>query len=283
MTTKEIIAALENGAKANRQDPYRKGNIIHLHDPGEVIMTGDLHGNQKNFDRLVRFAQLQKHPNRHLILHELLHSTSTNALNECHSYLLKAQAAQIKAQFPRQVHFLLGNHAMAQISRDEVLKSGQPMLRALNTALHASCGEYAPLVIQALDDFLLSLPLAARTDNRIWMSHSLPSIRHLSHFDDTIFQKKLTLDDMKNNTSLHALIWDRSHTTACLEKLQQLWDVDMFIVGHQPQAQGCARPHENMIILASDHSHGCFLPFKLKRTYSPDDLFNLVRPLASVA
>ena len=28
------------------------------------------------------------------------------------------------------------------------------------------------------------MPLAARTDNRVWMSHSLPSYRHLADFDD---------------------------------------------------------------------------------------------------
>jgi hypothetical protein len=283
MTTKEIIAALESGARASRQDPYRQGNLIHLQGPGEIIMTGDLHGHQLNFDRLVRFSQLDKHPKRHLVLHELLHSTMTEEPDQCHSYLLEAQAAQLKALYPNQVHVILGNHAMAQVSRDEVLKNGQPMVRALNTGLHAGFGEYAGLVMQALDDFILSLPLAIRTDNRIWLSHSLPSSRHLTHFDDFIFEKVLSLDDMKHDPSLRALAWDRSHSAECIESLRKMWDVDMFIVGHQPQAEGYARPHDRMIILASDHSHGCYLPFELQRSYSPDELFRLIRPLAAIA
>jgi len=58
MTTKEIIAAYEQGARANHQNQHRQGNLIHLTAPGEVIMTGDLHGNELNFEKLIRLAQL---------------------------------------------------------------------------------------------------------------------------------------------------------------------------------------------------------------------------------
>ena len=283
MTSKEIIAAFEYGARANRDDAWRKGNIIDLTAPGELVMTGDLHGNERNFERLLGYVQLESHPDRHLILHELLHSTNTETLDQCHSYGLLAQAAQAKVRFPDQLHILLGNHAMAQVTRDEVLKNGQPMVRALNTALHAKFHQTAGLVMRALDDFIMSMPIAARTGNRIWLSHSLPSARHLTDFDDFIFEKVLNLDDMKNNPSLHALAWDRSHSEKCLSKLRDLWDVDAFIVGHQPQAQGCCFLHDRLIILASDHSHGCFLPFDLQQNYTPEELFARTRPLASLA
>jgi len=281
MTIKEIISAFESGSRANRENIFRQGNLIQIKGSGEVIMTGDLHGHQRNFEKLVRFAKLDQNPQRHLILHELLHNTSSGQ-SECHSYLLVAQAAELKARFPNQVHYILGNHGMSQVARDEVLKNGQPMVRALHSGMSTKFAEKAGLVIQALDDFLLSLPLAVRTDNRIWMSHSLPSERNLGNFDDDIFRRELTLNDMKTDSSLHALTWDRSHSEECLNRLRQRWDVDLFIVGHQPQAEGKRLCHERMMILASDHNHGCFLPFDLVKQYQPDELFSLVKPLAMI-
>jgi len=283
MTSKEIIAFLEKGIKANRADSFRKGNIIRLPSTGRVIMTGDLHGNIKNFEKICRFALLERNSHCHLILHELLHcSEFQDSADQCHSYRLVAQAAELKARLPDQVHILLGNHEMAQITGGEILKSGQPMVRSLKAGLVAAFGENSDLVINILNEFILSLPIAARSENRIWLSHSLPSSGHLADFDESIFVKRLSLHDMKDNASLHALAWDRRHSRSCLEKLSEMWDADIFIVGHQPQADGCKRAHPQLIILASDHAHGCCLPFNLDKNYQPEQLFDLIKPLASI-
>ena len=282
MTTKELIAALGSGTEANRQDIWRKGNMIVLGGPGEVIMTGDLHNSVVNFEKLIRYAQLEKYPHRHLMVHELLHGS--DALNgKCNSYELVGRAAEMKACFPDQFHYLLGNHAMAQVTRDEILKGGQPMIRALNSGLFAAFPEKASLILEALDEFLLSLPIAARTGNGIWMSHSLPGKRNAARFDDDIFDRLLTRDDFKNDQSLRSLTWDRSHSVAGLAMLGERWGVEMFIIGHQPQSEGYERPQNQLAILASDHSKGCFLPFDLGEKYGPDDLFGRIRPLAAIA
>jgi Calcineurin-like phosphoesterase len=282
MTAKDTISAFERATQANREDRCRTGNLIRLKGPGEVIMTGDLHGNNRNFDKLVRFASLADNPQRHLILHELLHGDIADCGALCHSYRLIARAAELKAQYPHRVHYLLGNHAIAQFTNDEVLKGGMAMVRALNAGLLTTFGSSARLVTSAMNQFILSLPIAARTDNRIWMSHSLPSMRKLAGFQKDIFDKELTGEELHSNPSLRALIWDRVHSPECLKKLGEMWDVDMFIVGHQPQAQGCAQPCSQMIILASDHIHGCFLPFDLGKSYEPDELFAQAKPLASI-
>ena len=283
MTTKEIIAAFEGGAQANFQNNHRKGNIIHLDEPYEVIMTGDLHGHTLNFEKLIRYAQLEKNPKRHLILHELLHSADNPSVDQCHSYRLLARAAQIKAEYPNQLHLLLGNHAIAQRCRDEVLKNGQPMVRALNTAISCTFAENSSLVIQALDNFIMSLPLAVRTENRFWLSHSLPSKRHLTNFNNDIFDKPITLEEMQNNPSLRALTWDRAYNQISLDTLKKLWDVDYFIIGHQPEPYGHSCHYQCLIILASDHPQGCFLTFKIHQSYTPEEFFALVKPIAALA
>ena len=62
-------------------------------------------------------------------------------------------AARLKARFPDQIHYILGNHAMAQVTREEVLKNGQPMVRALNTGMYNTFGEHSGQVMKALDHF----------------------------------------------------------------------------------------------------------------------------------
>lgn len=283
MTTKEIIAALENSLIALRNDVYRRGNVIELSEPGRVVMSGDLHGNQLNFHRLVKVAQLEKNPHNHLILHELVHCPEHPEPDQCHSYELVVLAAQLKIQFPNQVHILLGNHDMSQITRDEVVKAGKPMVRSFLNAIHTAYPTHANHIIQAIDTFILALPLAARTTNKIWMSHSLPSLKSQEAFNDQIFCKTLIPDDMHYNPSLHALTWDRVHNDLCIRQLQKRWNVNTFVIGHKPQPEGKSCPMENLIILASEHNHGCYLPFELQKTYQSQELFDAVRPLAEVA
>lgn len=282
MTPQEIIQALQQGCQANLQDSCRRGSLIELGDAGQVIMTGDLHDHQRNFDRLVGLADLQNNQHNHLVLHELIHRSHSALPNHCHSYQLVAQAAALKARFPDQVFYLMGNHEMAQASRDEVLKNGQPMVQALIDGAKDTYGSDAEAVIEALDKFILSLPIAVRTENRIWLSHSLPSPRHTKNFDHTIFDKPVSHDMISHNESLHALLWDRRHSDEALAELSARWNVDHFIVGHQAQESGFARPLTNMLILASDHNHGHYLPFDLATTYTPDQLLTTPKPLAAL-
>ena len=283
MTSKEIITALQQGRDANVQTNLRQGSLIELGDFGNVIMTGDLHDHQRNYERLVNLANLERNPHTHLVLHELIHRSHSAIPNLCHSYQFVAQAAALKARFPDQVHYLMGNHEMAQASRDEVLKNGQPMVQALLDGARDMYGADMEDVMQALDEFILSLPLAARTKNRIWLSHSLPSPRHTKTFDHTIFEKPVTHEMIAHNESLRALLWDRRHSDEALAELSDRWNVDQFIIGHQAQETGFARPLTNMLILASDHNHGHYLQFDLAATYTPDQLLTTPKPLAALA
>lgn len=282
MTSREIIAVLEQAAQAVLNDPRRRGNIVHLEGPGDVVMTGDLHDNHRNYDKLVRYCKLEENQHRHFILHELIHGNTFRIPGQCHSYELIYKAAQLILKHPDQVRYMLGNHAMAQINRDEIIKNGQPAVRALNAGILDTFGSNAQHVSQALENFLLALPIAIRTDNRVWMSHSLPSKRHLKTFDMGIFEKTIKANDISDDESLHALIWDRVHTQESISQLKELLDVDLFLVGHKPQPQGYGHPLPELIILASDHNHGCFLPFELERTYTGDELEARITPIAAL-
>jgi len=114
------------------------------------------------------------------------------------------------------------------------------------------------------------------------MSHSLPDDRFVDKFDPHILEKQLKVEDCRRPGSAHLLIWGRKHTPPLLDKMAGLFDVDIFILGHQPQQTGWKRAGQNLIIIASDHSHGCLLPIDLAKSYTIEQLIDSIVPLASL-
>jgi kynureninase len=137
--------------------------------------------------------------------------------------------------------------------------------------------------MDALKKNLISQFLAVKTPNRIWMSHSLPADRYVDDFDTEVFQKQIQPSDLDRLQPVYLLTWGRRHSNDAIEKLSQMLDVDVFILGHQPQETGFAHSQKNLIILASDHNHGCLIRFDLAKSYSAVDLVACIVPVASIA
>ena len=281
--SKDYINTLSQAAQVNKTNPNRTGNLITLNPPGKVIMTGDIHGNEKNLDRIIRYCDLSNNPNTHLVIHELIHDPTHSNPYECHSYTTIYHAAKLLIKYPGQVHYLMGNHMMAQITEEEVIKSGKPMVKSLTNGIGSTFGDDSKEVHQSVIDFGLSLPLAVRTSNNIFMSHSLPGAESISGFDCDIFDSELTEDILMDNQSIRGLLWDRHHNDNLINNLTSILNAKMFIIGHQPQPLGHSRPFRKLIILASDHNLGCILPFELGKEYSPDELYSLVIKIAKIA
>lgn len=281
--TQAIIDLLNQGQCACTNDRFRKGNIISLPSTGSLVVTGDIHGHRRNFERIVAFADLAHHPNRHVLLQEIIHGGSQDEQGGCLSYQLLFDVVRYKLSFPDRVHIIMGNHDTAFINNAKVMKAGREMNQAMRAALLRSFGPDSDDVILALRQFLFSQPLVVKCANRIWISHSLPADRYLDKFDTSIFERRLRISDVVRPGSAYLLTWGRAMSQKCFNKLAKTLDVDIFILGHQPQAQGFLHAAENAIILASDHNHGCLLPIDLARFYSVEELIDSIVPLASIS
>jgi len=277
-----IIDLLNKGVKANHADKFRCGNLIHLPADGSLIATGDIHGHRRNFERIVAFADLASHHDRHVILQEIIHGGPQDAEGGCLSYRLLFDAIRYKLMFPDRVHIIMGNHDTTVINGTAVMKDGQEMNRALRLALKREFQQASADVEQAIRQCLFSQPLAVRCENRIWLSHSLPDDRSADGFDAHIMDRPLKLNDCAKPGSAYLLTWGRIHSQALLDKMAALFDVDIFVLGHQPQQQGWHKAGRNLIIIASDHNHGCLLPIDLAKSYTTDELINLTVPLTSI-
>jgi len=278
-----IIDLLNKGSEISCADSFRQGNLICLPAEGSVIITGDIHGHRRNFERIVDFADLPNNPDRHIILQEIIHGGQEDSQGNCISYRLLFDVVRYKLNFPDRVHIIMGNHDTAFITDSKVMKNGKEMNRSMSLALEREFKQSSTAVKIALKKFLLSLPLAVKCENRIWMSHSLPANRYIDKFDKQVLEKKLKIEDCKRPGSAYLLTWGRNHSQSLLDKMAGLLDVDIFILGHQAQVHGWSRAGENLIIIASDHNHGCLLPVDLAKSSTIEGLIDSIVPLASIS
>jgi len=278
-----IIDLLNKGIEAVNADKFRRGNLIHLPAEGSLIITGDIHGHRRNFERIVAFADLANNPDRHIVLQEIIHGGPEDSRGGCLSYKLLFDVVRYKLTFPDRVHIIMGNHDTAFINNSEVMKDGKEMNRAMRLALEQEFQQAGADVELAIRQFLFSQPLALRCDNRIWVSHSLPGDRFVDKFDPKILDRQLKINDVVRPGSAYLLTWGRKHSQSLLDKMARLFDADIFVLGHQPQEQGWSQAGDNLIIIASNHNHGCLLSTDLAKSYTIEQLINSIVPLASIS
>ncbi|MHC4489587.1 MAG: metallophosphoesterase [Planctomycetota bacterium] len=278
-----IVDLLNKGIEAGNADKFRRGNLIHLPAEGSLTIAGDIHGHRRNFERVVAFADLANNPDRHIVLQEIIHGGPEDSQGGCLSYKLLFDVVRYKLSFPDHVHIIMGNHDTAFINNSEVMKNGKEMNRAMRLALDREFRGVGSDVELAIRQFLFSQPLAVRCDNRIWVSHSLPGDRYIDKFDPNILDRQLKINDVVRPGSAYLLTWGRKHSQTLLDKMAKLFDVDIFILGHQWQEDGWCQAGKNLIIIASDHNHGCLLSISLAESYTVEQLIDSIAPLTSIS
>ena len=278
-----IIDLLNKGIEILNADKFRRGNMIHLPAKGSLIISGDIHGHRRNFERIVAFSDLPNNPERHIILQEIIHGGPEDSYGGCLSYQLLFDVVRFKLTFPDQVHIIMGNHDTAFINNSEVMKDGKEMNRAMRLAIEREFKQTSNNVELAIRQFLFSQPLAVRCNNRIWISHSLPNDRSIDKFDPKILERQLKINDVVRPGSAYLLTWGRKHSQAVLDKMAGMFDIDLFILGHQPQEQGWNQAGDNLIIIASNHNHGRLISIDLEKSYTIEHLIDSIVPLASIS
>ena len=105
-------------------------------------------------------------------------------------------------------------------------------------------------------------PLALRTPNRVFLSHSLPSAKHLPNFDLAVIERDTSEEkDLEYGGSVYSLVWGRDTSTANAIAFLQRVDADLLITGHIPCEKGFAVPNDRQLILDSLGSPACYCLF----------------------
>lgn len=273
---------LREAAQLNREDPNRTGSLLTFGSSGQVVMTGDMHGHTLNFAKLQRFCALASSPGRSVILHELIHCEPDPPTGPDLSIDLLIDAVAWKCEYPDNVFFLLSNHELSQLNKHEITKGGRCVLADFERGVAQRFAGGADKVLEAVDDYIASLALAAKTRNGIFLAHSLPDGLYAESFDLSVFERQPTAADMAPGGPAYALVWGRFQSAEVVELFATRLQAKLIVVGHTPQEMGHTRVGR-MLVLASDHAHGVFVPIDLARDYSPEELERTVRKFVSVA
>lgn len=247
---------------AFRDVPGRSGRLVALRDCDEVLVAGDLHGNVDNFRRLLKLADLAARPRRHLVVQELIHGLYRYPAGGDKSHQLVDLVCALKAQYPLRVHYLVGNHELAQLTGRNVMKADVDYNDGFEAGVSECYGERGRELYALYLALFRVLPFALRTENRTFLSHSLPSMGQLLEFDPAALTREPTADaDLVPGGPLYSLVWGRDVREETAAAFLRRVDADRLVSGHVP-CDGVERPSPAHVILDSQRSPAgyCLLP-----------------------
>jgi copper(I)-binding protein len=276
------IDLLDAAARSLRSAPGRAGSVVHLPARGRLLATGDLHDNPFHFQAIVRLARLGASRDHHVVLHEMIHGERlVNGMDFSHRMLLRA--AQLVQAHPGQVHVVLANHELAQLTGRAVGKGAGNSVEHFDAALEYVYGDEWTDVAEAMRGLIRAMPLAVASDGGVFCAHSLPAPGAMARFDATVFDRELTDDDYAAPAgSAHLMVWGRGHTLEQIDALAERLRVRLFCLGHQHVDDGIAIRGKRLVILNSDHERGRVLPVDLAGPPDAEGALLTAIPLAAI-
>jgi hypothetical protein len=277
-----VAALLDAASSTLLSDPNRRGSSVHLPARGRILLTGDLHDSTAHLQVIDGLARLERSPDHHLVLHELIHGERLVSGVDL-SYRMLCRAAQAVLSHPGQVHVVLANHELAQAFRQPVSKGAGENLELFDAGLEWAFGDDCTTVDEAIGRFVRAMPLAVRCANGLMLSHSLPSPYELDGFDRGILDRPLREDDYAHRAgSAWRMVWGRGWTREELDELAALWGVRTFVLGHAYVDHGAEAPFPDLLLLNSDHERARVVAVDLSAPVATaDDLVMESLPLAS--
>lgn len=277
---RKLLTTLRQAAQLFRATPGRTGRFTRLPAGAEVMVVGDLHGNVENFRLALKVANLAQEPRRHLVLQEVVHGPFQYPQGGDKSHQLLDLIAALKCQFPTRLHFLLGNHELAQWQNQRIAKGDVDQNESFYAGVKIAYGEHAAAIYEAYFDLFDAADLALRTENRVFISHTYPSAKNLPRFELAILERPtIAEEELKFGGAVHSIVWSRDHSQANAEAFLAKVDADWIITGHIPSEEGFATPNDRQIILDALGTPACYCLFPTDRPVTQQDLLARVGTL----
>lgn len=273
------LQTLRRAVLAFRDTPGRRGRLVAL-DGDDVFVVGDLHGHVENFRQMLLRADLANHPRRHLVVQELIHGPFRYPSGGDKSHQLVDVICALKCQFPARVHYLVGNHELAQATGKQVMKGDANLNDQFALGVRLAYGERADEVYSIYLDLFAAIPFALRTTGRTFLSHSLPSMARMAEFDPVALEREPTGDRaLAPGGSLYALVWGRDTREETVAEFLKKVDADVLVSGHIPCEHGFELPSPRHVIVDSLGSPAGYALLPADRAVTPEELAGCVHVL----
>jgi hypothetical protein len=275
-----LLRTLRRAITACRDTPGRAGHLIYLTHSTEMLVAGDLHGHLGNVKKILDLADLSNHPTRHLVVQELVHGQHYYPDGGERSHQALDVFAALKCQFPDRVHMLLGNHELAQWTDRRISKNELDFNSLFRKGVDTAYGLRGDEVYATYCELFAILPVAIRTPNRVFLSHSLPTAGKMALFQlDRLEAETFTPEDLQPNGSVHSITWGRDVSLVNAQDFLRRVNADWLITGHVSCANGFDIPNAKQLILDCLGTPAGVCLFPTNRTVYHADLVNGVRLL----
>jgi hypothetical protein len=172
---------------------------------------------------------------------------------------------------------VLGNHELAQWSGQAIAKADFELNSLFRSGVDTAYGASSAEIYAAYLDLFAVVPLALRTRNRVFLSHSLPKAARLESFDPAILERETHgEEELRPGGAVHALVWGRDTRPATATKFLEKVDADLLITGHIPCDDGFEAPNERQLILDCTGTPACYCLFPLDRPLTLQELVGSV-------
>jgi hypothetical protein len=274
----KLLNTVRKAIEYTRTTPGRRGKVVNIFDAAEVLATGDLHGNVANFQRILKSAELERNPRRHLVMQELIHGNFHHADGSDKSHQAVDLWCALKCQFSARVHLLPGNHELAQGSNRMIAKGDVDLNANFLDGVRCAYGRFADEIYRAYLELFAAAPLAIRTANRVFLSHSLPPAEGLAGIDTSRLEdENERAAEREPGGLVYNMVWGRDTSAAHVAAFLARVDADLLITGHIPCEQGFAVPNDRQLILDCLGSPAAYCLFPATGPVSHADLINRVK------
>lgn len=255
----QVIDTLNRAAECLLTSRFRRGSHIALPANGTLLVTGDLHDNPINLQKILRLARLAQSPDRHVIFQEMIHSERlVNGVDLSHRILVRI--AELATHYPEQVHPVLANHELSQMTGKGVSKGAGNSVELFDDGLDFVFGDDWERVAEAIANFIHAMPLAVRSESGVFCAHSIPSPRLLDRFDPAVLDREMADADYETGAgSAYLMVWGRGQSDEHVKQLADAWNVRLFCLGHEHVETGCEIRGSHVIRINSDHENAAVL------------------------
>ena len=279
----EALDAIKAATKARADDARVNGRAVFLPREGDLYLTGDLHGSVENLRRFAAVADLDNHPDRILVIQEIIHSRIITADQRDLSFVAILEALKLMARWPKRVYYLLGNHDLAFSLDRELVKGGKFLNRFLYKGLAYMYKERHEEVANAYKKFVHDMPVAIVAPNGILMTHSTPKKPFIPSLSMDYLTKTSVKKSLAECGPIKALVEGRDFEEATIQAFTERMGVNLVLCGHTPTKAGWRIANSKQLIIDSQHENGRWVRFDLARPYSVQELAAEVQPLVPEA
>lgn len=253
-----------------------KRDLIELPPKGKALIVTDLHGNLKDYAKLMDLWKIISNRKHHLIFTgDLINAIGQEADGSIE--ILESLIEELKIN--KKLHVLLGNHEWATIVQASIYKGGENQVRNFENLLKERFRDRWQEKLSEYIKFFKTFSIAVKTANGVFISHAGPP-KNIKRQGKIV---NITEEGYFQNQALYEILWNRygDYTKKDVENFLNIMGCKVMIVGHTP-VNG-VKTIGKQIIISSSYSKGkkaCILLDLEKEITKTQDITKMVKYLS---